>query len=71
MARALQPPPRVVDDPVILLSWVWELYNQIQSEVIRPLDTVQKLTDLPDDADINAIRAKVNEILRALRTGLE
>ena len=77
MARSLTPPPRAVE-PIAILNWAWSLYNTLQANVVRPLNSFEKrldrvaaiaLLDTTGEATASENRTKINEILTKLKEG--
>lgn len=64
----LAPPPRATgDDPAVMLNWLWDMYQRLQNEVVEPINRLGAIEELEGEADLAAIQAKLNEIIRALR----
>ena len=79
MVQALKPPPRVVE-PLAILNWAWSLYNTLQSNVVNPLNRLEKrldraasidLLDTTGEATASENRTKINEILTTLKEGAD
>ena len=74
---SFEPPPRDADNRAIH-SWLWRVYNRLQASVVEPLGDAERSVlaardveqlDTAAIADDHVNRAKINELIAALKQG--